>query len=294
MRSCYRLRLSKISYGVLLLLLLTSRAEKALGQTPALDSLRATILSLQTGMAQQDSIIASLSGGFKEVNDRIFSYKSADGDGNPLQQLRLQDALKTSHELADHLEAAEKQRLEAQRQLRAAYAAMGPLIDTEIRNLIRRSGSHKDELALIQKLEQEKAVYAARLRTAPAEEKDWEKIKLAPEDTPQRVKLKTALLEDYRRKLVERRSAAQNELEKRKSERTTYIELQDFYRDLEQSIDDDRELIDSSRPDELRDKIESLADTIKEISNQVENLSLDIDVIKAKIEDFKKAAGEHR
>lgn len=294
MRSCYRLRLSRIFHGVLLLLLLASRAEKALGQTPALDSLRATILSLQKGVARQDSTIASLSGGFKEVNDRIFRYKSALNDGNPLQQIRLQEALKTSHELADRLEAAEKQRRETQRQLHAAYAAMAPLIDTAIRSLIRRSGSHKDELALIRKLEKEKAVYAARLRTAPAEEKDWEKIEIEPEDTPQRVKLKTALLEDYWRKLQDTRRAAQNELEKRKNERKTYVEMQDFYRDLEQSIDDDRELIDSNRLDELRDKIESLTNAIKEISNQAENLSLDIDVLKAKIEHFKKAAGERR
>lgn len=208
----------------------------------------------------------------------------------------MQNALKTSHQLADSIDSTSRALREKKSRLQQAYAAAIQEIELEIQRQLRLvklapldKRQRKIRLTLVKNLENEKAGYAARLQTMKIDEKGWEKILIEPGDRLRRLKLKTALLEDFLQNLNRSFNALKKDIQKKLSDRKTYEELLDFYKELDESLDDDQDIFDRNRIDELEDKLEDLDRENARLRHRVTALNQDITILNAKIERFKAA-----
>jgi DNA repair exonuclease SbcCD ATPase subunit len=269
-------------------------------QGSELDSLKILIRSLQSEIEQKQAVIARLSEEFTSMNVKIYEYKAEQNNGvNPFSHLRMQNALKTSHQLADSLDSINKQLRESKSKLQQVYSTAIQKIEEKIQHELslakdnsQNRSQQKKQLNDIRKLENEKADYAARLQTLKVDEGGWEKIEIEPEDNRRRLKLKAALLEDFLRNLTQSVRSLESELEKNRSDRKTYMELRDFYKELAESLDDDQDIFDRNRVEELRDKLEALDREFGRLKQQMNVLNRDITILKAKIELFNSAITE--
>ncbi len=281
---------------------LTGLSRTATMRTSELDSLRAVIHSLQSKIQQQQAILTRLSRDFNATNAKVYQYKSEqNGRVNLFARLRMQNALKTSHQLADSIDSISGALRENKSKLQQAYAAAIQKIELEIQRQLRLiklvhldKQKRKIYLALVKKLEKEKADYTARLQTMKIDEKGWEKILIEPEDTLRRLKLKTALLEDFLQNLIRSFNALKKDIQKNLNDRKTYEELLDFYKELDESLDDDQDIFDRNRIDELEDKLEDLDRENARLRLRIITLKQDITILNAKIERFKDAIREKK
>jgi len=163
---------------------------------------------------------------------------------------------------------------------------------TEVKRESRNRNEQKKRLNLIKHLEQEKAEYAGNLQKMQVDEKGWKKITIEAGDTLRRLKLKAALLEDFETNLKQSIQTLESGSRKNRDDKKTYAELLDFYKELDESLDDDQDIFDKSRIEELRDKIENSDTEFAELKQQMKTLNRDIAILKAKIEHFKSAISE--
>jgi len=300
MKICCDIRLSKSAIAIFGILNLICFLPIAAVQASELDSLRVFIRSLQSEIEQKQAVITQLSKEFNSINEKIYEYKADQNSGaNPFSNLRMQNALKTSHELADSIDSINKQLRESKSKLQNACSAAIQQIELEIQHeleFIKLSPldkrQRKNRLALVKNLENEKADYAARLQTIKVDEKGWEKIIIQPEDNLRRLQLKAALLEDFLSNLNQSVRFLESEIEKNRGDKKTYTELLDFYKELDESLDDDQDIFDRNRIEELRYKIEGLDGEFGRLKQQMSVLNRDITILKAVSERFKTAITE--
>lgn len=259
-----------------------------------LDSLRVVIRSLQTDIELNKAVVASLSTRFNAVNEKIYVYKTEQNAGtNPFSQLRMQDALKVSHLLADSLDSnTVKLRADALR-LQHTLLIAQQQIDVEIQrqlDLAKQTplnrSQQKEHIREIGKLEKEKAEYAAGLQTMNVEEEGWQKIVNQPQDTLRRLRLKLTLLQDFVVSLDQAIASAKEDIEKNRNDRKTYVNLLDFYKELDESLDD-QDIFDRNRIEEVRTKIENLDNEFVRLTQNATALNRDMTVLRAKVERFK-------
>ena len=272
----------------------------AAGQTLELDSLRVLIRSLQNDMEKKETLLSGLSEEFNSVNERIYKYKTEQNAGvNPFLNLRMQNALKTSHQFADSLDSINQQLRDSKSKLQQAFSEAIKLIEAKIQEHLtiakqesQNRNLQKKQLNLIKKLENEKTDYTASLQTMEIDEKGWERIAIEAGDNLRRLKLKAALLEDFLNNLNQSIRTLESEREKNRGDRKTYTQLLDFYKELDESLDDDQDIFDRNRLEELRDKISNLDTEYARLKRQMSVLSRDVSVLKAKIELFYSAITE--
>ena len=268
-------------------------------QASDLDSLRVLIRSFQNKIEQKESFITQLSQEFNTINAKIYEYKTVQTSGVASFSGRLRNALKASHQLADTLDFVTRQIREDKSKLQNAYSAAIEHIErkiqgelTEVKRESRNRNEQKKRLNLIKHLEQEKAEYAGNLQKMQVDEKGWKKITIEAGDTLRRLKLKAALLEDFEKNLKQSIQTLESGSRKNRDDKKTYAELLDFYKELDESLDDDQDIFDKSRIEELRDKIENSDTEFAELKQQMKTLNRDIAILKAKIEHFKSAISE--
>ena len=297
MKNCYDICLIKSFLVIFIITNLVCLFPSVSVQASHLDSLRVLIRSLQSEIEQKQAVITQLSKEFNTINVRIYKYKAEQNIGvNPFSRLRMQNALKTSHQLADSLESTGRKLRVSTSRLQDAYSAAIQQIEIEIQQELSLMKSNlqdkhqrKNRLTLIRNLENEKVDYAARLQTMKVDEKGWEKILIQSEDTLRRLKLKAALLEDFLTNLRQSYNSLERDINKNLNDQSTYGELLDFYKELDESFDDDQDIFDRNRIEELQDKIENLDGEYGRLKNRMSILGRDILVLRAKIERFRTA-----
>jgi len=270
------------------------------GQTLELDSLRVLIRSLQQDLLKKETLLSELSEEFNRVNEQIYKYKTEQNASvNPFLSLRMQNALKTSHQFADSLDSINQQLRESKSKLQHAFSVAIQQIEAKIQEHLtiakqesQNRNLQKKQLNLIKKLETEKTDYTASLQTMEIDEKGWERIAIEAGDNLRRLKLKAALLEDFLNNLNQSIRTLESEREKNRGDRKTYTQLLDFYKELDESLDDDQDIFDRNRLEELRDKISNLDTEYARLKRQMSVLSRDVSILKAKIELFYSAITE--
>lgn len=263
-------------------------------QASDLDSLRVLIRSLQNKIEQKETVITQLSQEFNTINAKIYDYKAVQTSGAASFSRRLRNALKASHQLADTLDFVNKQIREDKSKLQNVYSTAIEHIEQKIQNELteakrafRKRNEQKKRLSRIKKLEHEKAEYAGSLQKMQIDEKGWEKIIIEAGDTLRRLKLKAALLEDFRTNLKQSIRTLESELKKNRGDKKTYTEILDFYKELDDSLDDDQDIFDRSRIEELHDKIENLDAEFTKLKRQKTILNRDVIILEAQVQSFK-------
>jgi len=295
MKRCYNIDFFKELKTILVLVNIASLAVCVSVRATELDSLRVLIRSLQNDIEQKQTVMTRLSKEFNKANREIYKYKVDKRQGmNPFSRLQMQNALRISHQLADSVDATSqylrKQRLRLQQVYKAAIGQIQIAIEQEMSH-VKLNGHDKNrskrQLDYISDLEEEMTVYSNRLEKMQIDEKGWEKIRIEPGESIRRLKLKLALLEDFRKNLEHYSTSLKTDNQKIQSERKTYLELLDFYTELEESLDDDQDIFDHNRLDELQEKIDNLDGESAKLKKQIAVLQQDISHIKVKIGRFR-------
>ncbi len=295
MKRCYDIDFFKKLKTILVLINIASLVVCMSVRATELDSLRVLIRSLQHTIEQKQKVMTGLSKEFNKVNREIYKYKVEKRQGmNPLSRLQMQNALRISHQLADSIDATSqylrKERLRLQQVYKAAIGQIQIAIGQEMSH-VKLNGHDKNrskrQLDYISDLEDEMTVYSNRLQKMQIDEKGWEKIRIESGDSIRRLKLKMALLEDFLKNLGNYSTILKTDNQKIQSERKTYLELLDFYKELEESLDDDQDIFDHNRLDELQEKIDNLDGESAKLKNQMAVLQQDIRHIKVKIGRFR-------
>ena len=295
MKRCYNIDFFKELKTILVLVNIASLAVCVSVRATELDSLRVLIRSLQNDIEQKQTVMTRLSKEFNKANREIYKYKVDKRQGmNPFSRLQMQNALRISHQLADSVDATSqylrKKRLRLQQVYKAAIGQIQIAIEQEMSH-VKLNGHDKNrskrQLDYISDLEEEMTVYSNRLQKMQIDEKGWEKIRIEPGESIRRLKLKLALLEDFRKNLEHYSTSLKTDNQKIQSERKTYLELLDFYTELEESLDDDQDIFDHNRLDELQEKIDNLDGESAKLKKQIAVLQQDISHIKVKIGRFR-------
>ena len=300
MKSWHYIRPQLSAAALLLLGVLPGQVAVGAIQSSDLDSLRSLIYSLQDEIEKRQANLENLSERFNEINLQVYEYKADQNKGvSPIARLRGQNALKASHHLADSLDSVNKSLRAKKSALQRACVTAIHEIDLQIQHeLIWIKGNPKDKrqrkarLTLIKDMENEKANYAARVQTTQVDEKGWEKITIEPEDTLRRLNLKTTLLEDFLTNLRQSLRALGRELATNAGDMKTYTELRDFYKELDESLDDDQDIFDRDRIEELQDKLDNLDSENRTLGKKQIVLNTDMAILIAKIDRFKVAIAE--
>jgi len=295
MKRCYDIDFFKKLKTILVLVNIASLVVGMSVRATELDSLRVLINSLQNTIEQKQRVMAGLSKEFNKVNRKVYKYKAKKRQGmNPLSRLQMQNALRISHQLADSIDTTSqylrKQKLRLQQVYKTAIRQIQIAIEQEMSS-VKLNGPDKNrsksQLNRIRELENEMTVYSSRLQKMQIDEKGWEKIRIEPGDSIRRLKLKLALLEDFLKNLENYSISLNTDNQKIQSERKTYQELLDFYTELEESLDDDQDIFDHNRLDELQEKIDNLDGESAKLKKQMAVLQQDIGYIKVKIGRFR-------
>jgi len=289
----------KVFPGVLLVAALTCILPCPQAHATGLDSMRVVIRDLQNEIDAFQTVIDGLSDQFNDINHRIYEYKAGGQAGNIFSRNRMQNALKTSHLFADSLDALNGRLRDRNQRLQQAYSAAIRQIDLLIQGdlaLVKTSPSllagSKKKLAEIKDLEREKSEYARRLQTLEVDEQGWKNIGIEEDDTVRRLRRKSALLEDFLRNAQRVLGYLDADILKRESDRKTYSELLDFYREMGESLDDDQDIFDRTRLEEIADKIENLDNETANIRERRRAVVADVVEIEAKLERFRQAIEE--
>ncbi|NIA29758.1 MAG: hypothetical protein GWP06_07620, partial [Actinobacteria bacterium] len=232
---------------------------------------------------------------FQQVNSRIYRYKQElEKKNNPFQNFRLQNALKTSRVMADQLEKQERQIKTLEQRLQFLYQTAVQEIDREIQKylLVKKKAVIKKKSSslgfeTIQELEKEKADYYNRLKTIKVIDAEWKNLHVEPGDTPQRIQMKMAILQDKLANLERTIRQQKARLEELKKDRKVYREMLSFYTDLKLAIDDEQEFFDRNRVDELQDRVDGIDTKIRELEQHINETGADADTLKNKIKIFR-------
>jgi len=144
-------------------------------------------------------------------------------------------------------------------------------------------------MQFIQKLGKEKLSYLNLLQSIQISKEEWQSLEIEPGDTPQRIEMKIAILNDKLNKLERSISQEEEKLEELKKDRKVHEEMLDFYIELSRSVEDEQDIFDRNRIDEVKDHLENLSIKIREMENRIIEMKVNEVNLKKKIEKFKVA-----
>ncbi len=258
-----------------------------------LDSLREEIQNCQDSLLVLEKNKSQKLQNFKRVNDQIYKLKQE--PNQPLLQFRLQNALKSSREIADFISELDRHSQKNKTRLQIMYHEIIKQIDDEIqKRMNEKSSPNRIEMSGIQKLRKEKLFYMNMLQTLHIDEQEWLEIKIDPDDTPERIRMKTMILKDKLAKL-ERYIAQENEkLVEFKKEQKVQNEMLNFYQELSRSVEDEQEIFDRNRIEEVKDNLENIATKVRELEIEILNMKVSSVNLKEKIKQFEAASETDR
>ncbi|NOY60164.1 MAG: hypothetical protein GXO75_14715, partial [Calditrichaeota bacterium] len=194
------------------------------------------------------------------------------------------------------LEKQERQINTLEQRLQFLYQTAVQEIDREIQKylLVKKKAVIKKKSSslgfeTIQKLEKEKADYYNRLKTIKVIDEEWKNLHVEAGDTPKRIQMKMAILQDKLASLERTIRQQKARLEELKKDRKVYQEMLSFYTDLKLAIDDEQEFFDRNRVDELQDRVDGIDTKIRELEQHINEMGADADTLKNKIEIFRNA-----
>jgi len=257
----------------------------------SLDSLRISIQTLQDSLQYLTTVKDKEMQEFKQINEQIYKYKEE--PNQPLIQFRLQNALKASREIADRIATIDRKSQDIKSQLQNLFQEIIKTIDAEIQGRITNSkpGSpNRDDMSIIQNLGKEKLRYLDQLQSIVINEDEWQQLEIEPDDTPQRIRMKFTILNDKLEKIERSISQEEVKLEELIKDSKVHKEMIGFYIELSRAVEDEQEIFDRNRLDELRDHLETLTIKITDMEHKIIAMKVDVVNIKKKIEQFTQAS----
>lgn len=274
------------------ILLLTLGPNESLADVPGnrLDNLRTSIHAMQDSLQYFQNIRDQYLQEFKHINEQIYRLKNESVNrSQPLLQIRLQNALKSSREIADRISGTDLNIRKTKTLLQKLYQEMIYAIDIEIGKRLEQSVlPNRSNLEVIQKLGEEKLTYLNGLQSIKISEEEWQNLEIDPDDTPQRIEMKTAILSDKLKRLERSIELEEHKLGELIKDHKVQQEMLSFYYDLSRSVEDEQEIFDRNRLDEVKELLENLSVIISEMENSILAMKVSEMNLHAKIERFKK------
>lgn len=281
----------------LLMISFSMSCQQVIAQPVSLDSMRATIQMMQDSLTTYQKSKEKIDREFQKINVKIYNdKKKLEKGANPLLRFRLNAKLKSSQEIANTIEVLDKNIQSLQMRLQQQYKAIILVIDKQVENRLEFIRENKEkkgkinlELEQIRKLEKEKIVYTNQLQEIQVGRATWQNIKIEKNDSPQRIKMKLAILQDKLQNLerfILREKKRQIDL---KRDRKVYDEMYGFYKELSRSIDDEMEFVDRNRIDELKDRVENISDKIHQSEVKLDEMKTNKIALEKKIRQFQAA-----
>ena len=213
----------------------------------------------------------------RELADKINSAKQQlEGGANLLVELRLQNSLKASRELADQMEALDQEAYELTEQLVALRQQLVDVLSADIDRLSAKAAAATDtkakfrRLQLVLQLQEEKEAYQAQITEASNELLLGLEVTIADEDGPDDIRQKAAIIEDQRdvvRNRIQELDRKIQDIQKELSLRQNMLGLlRDIGRGEEDELDLNRDL------------------RIAELQEAVANMDASLDIMYAKKE----------
>jgi hypothetical protein len=276
---------------IVLLLIIPRKSSLADSLTSSLDSLRISIQVLQDSLQNLQTVKNLQLQEFKRINEQIYQLKKeSENRTQPLQQFRLQNALKSSRKIADGIAELDRCSQQMKTQLQKHYQGMIKAIDVEVqKRMDQNTPLNRPNMQFIPKLGKEKLSYLNLLQSIQISKEEWQSLEIEPGDTPQRIEMKIAILNDKLNKLERSISQEEEKLEELKKDRKVHEEMLDFYIELSRSVEDEQEIFDRNRLDEAKDHLENLSIKIREMENRIIEMKVNEVNLKKKIEKFKVA-----
>jgi len=277
---------------IVLLLIIPTQASLADSSNSSLDSLRVSIQALQDSLQNLQTVKDQHLQEFKRINEQIYQWKKeSENRTQPLLQLRLQNALKSSREIADRIAELDRRSQTMKTLLQKFYQEMISAIDLEVqKRMDQNAPPNRANLEVIQKLGKEKLSYLNLLQSIQISKEEWQSLELEPGETPQRIAMKIAILNDKLNKLERSIKQEEQKLEELKKDRKVHEEMLGFYVELSRSVEDEQEIFDRSRLDEVKDHLENLLIKMKELENHIVEMKVSEVNLKEKIIRFKAAS----
>ena len=263
-------------------------------QMARIDSLKETIKAKEDSLRLVKKEKAKIETEFQRKNIQIYQYKKRLlKENNPFLEYRLKQLLKNSQELANKLEKMQQTIRHLQSILQMEYRNLIEAINTDIQKHLNSLNKTKkglphyfSELDSIQSLEKEKNKFTNKLHGLPTQDTDWQKITIEPQDTPDKIQTKLAILQDKLLQFDKILREENQNLEQLKKDLSIYKEMLTFYLDLNQTIDEEREYFDRNRMDELRDWIDATDSKIEKTDRHIQKLTNDRKKLQIKIRYF--------
>lgn len=284
----------KYRHLLLILFLFSLPLNAALYFSPSLDGLKGDIRLAQDSLQSLQQRQKTLEAEFNTLNLEIYEFKQAlEKNNNPITQLRLSNALKSSRQFADRLELLIRRIRALEIRLQDLYRRAINAIDREIRVLLSRSGNPGDRRGMapaaiqqLQTLEQDKTYFSGLLQNNDQKNTPWKQLSIDPGDSPQRIRMKTAILQDHMTRLEKSLKTILDRKKELQKDQKIYGEMLNFYLELNQAVDDEQEFFDRNRIDEQKDRLETLNQQIIDLDGEIGKIRADIELLNSKLRLF--------
>jgi chromosome segregation ATPase len=256
-------------------------------QMTPIDSLRSAIITKESSLQQLDNIHQRVMQSFKVLNKEIFRQKKAlETSSNPIVRLKLDTNLKESSSLALKIKKLKEDKQHLSQNLQNVYKQLIAVIDGLIKSKMQavhvrqtKQAQIEEALNIVGLLEGEKKVLQNKLLQSSPITSKKPLLKIEPDDSIERIKLKIQVLQDRILKidgdliqLNKRRLELQADLQ-------IYEEMLSFMENLQQNIDPEQEYFDEEQNEQIKDdvrntklKISGIEGRFHELSNQKKEL----------------------
>ncbi|MFC1618813.1 hypothetical protein ACFL45_02605 [Candidatus Neomarinimicrobiota bacterium] len=262
-----------------------------------LDTLRQRIVETDARLDDLAREMRYLTTDFEQLNDQIYRYKQKEQEGSGIWlNMQLKSALKTARKLADQIEAVEDSVKKVSDAQVSLYNRALPIIDRRIQANLEKVEAQTEEketvaalMTMISSLSEERDQYMARLMVIGSDRWDWRSIQLSSEDDYNKIRLKTIILVDeYEslKKVLDNESTALETVIKHK---TSYEDMLNLYRVLEEDMDEEQEYFDRHQIIEMQSRVSALAGDIIHREQEIHRMAEQLDSLTVKISVFREA-----
>lgn len=280
--------------GVFIVSFQVSYAQHILPNTN-INNLKQQITLLQDSLEISQQQVDSIETIFDLYNEDIYQLqKNLESDNNPLLNIRLDRALRSAREIGNNLVEHNETLRRYEAQLQALYRKCIQVIEQEVIKLtaekdgIKSIEAQRKHLEKIEALESEKSSFHQLLEKKPIKGIDWRSLVIEENDSPRRIRLKKAIMDEQLVKLSGQIIEHENRKKTIEKDVKLYQEMLEFYNELNQGIDDDQEFLDQNRIEELNDRLDDLTSELKVLEGETEVLNRDLIVLRQRLTKFRK------
>ena len=248
-------------------------------QVPPIDSLRNSIIAKEDSLHQLNKTQKRLSQSFDALNAKIFAQKKElKASSNMFTWLKLKENLKKSNRLAVKLDRLQRREQRIKHALVNAYRQIIATIDSVVRQKMQTINNHENSRAKIEllnqinRLENEKKIWQTKLTAFSPNQAQEPLLKIEPDDTIERLRLKIQILQDRIRQIENELIKLHKRKDELKSDLQIYEEMLGFIDNLQQHIDPDQEYFDQERNDQLKENVRDIKLKISGIDERTNQL----------------------